>query len=111
MRSKRWGRNMNEIVRNQTSSTNTAIMIAAASAVLAAGNIFWPDPTRPAYRRFANSSYSDVTRLMRSATVSMPLSFQVQISKIYASLADGQQELGREFTAIWDANLDALYEA
>jgi len=38
-------------------------------------------------------------------------SFGQQIAEIYALLLEGQEPLGAEFEAIWDANVDSLYEA
>lgn len=100
---------MNEIGKNRTSSTNAAIMVAAAGAVLT-GPVAWPEPL-PTYNTFSNSSYSGVTHWMRLPADNKPLAFEAEISKIYAALADAQQDLGDEFAAVWDVNLDALYEA
>ena len=33
------------------------------------------------------------------------------MGSVYDSLLKGQESLGAEFEAIWDANVDALYEA
>ena len=85
-------------------------MIMTVNAALAAGNISWPDPIGSTYSRFSNSSYSSVARSLRNPTELNPISFEFEISKIYAYLAEDQQDLGAEFIAIWDANLDVLYE-
>lgn len=36
--------------------------------------------------------------------------FASEIAKIYAVLLDGQEPLGAEFEAVWEANVDQLYE-
>ena len=33
-----------------------------------------------------------------------------EIADIFADLAEGQEPLGPEFEAVWDANTDNLYE-
>ena len=38
-------------------------------------------------------------------------SFGQQVAEIYALLLEGQEPLGGEFEAIWDANVGSLYEA
>ena len=37
--------------------------------------------------------------------------FSGEIAKVYAALSEGQEPLGAEFEAVWDANVDSLYEA
>lgn len=39
------------------------------------------------------------------------LQFGEKIAAIYASLSNGQEQLGREFEAVWDANVESLYES
>ena len=34
-----------------------------------------------------------------------------EISQIFASLSEGQESLGSEFEAVWDENLDVLYQS
>ena len=34
-----------------------------------------------------------------------------EISQVFASLSEGQEPLGSEFEAVWDENLDVLYES
>lgn len=37
--------------------------------------------------------------------------FEQEIASIYATLADGQERLGREFEDVWDENIEQLYES
>lgn len=37
--------------------------------------------------------------------------FQQKIASIYADLAEKQEPLEREFAAVWDANVELLYES
>ena len=34
-----------------------------------------------------------------------------EISQVFASLSEGQEPLGPEFEAVWDENLDVLYQS
>ena len=34
-----------------------------------------------------------------------------EISQVFASLSEGQEPLGYEFEAVWDENLDVLYQS
>ena len=34
-----------------------------------------------------------------------------EISQVFASLSEGQEPLGSEFEAVWDENLDILYQS
>ena len=36
--------------------------------------------------------------------------FEAHLAEIYAALAKDQEPLGAEFEAVWDANVDDLYE-
>ena len=37
--------------------------------------------------------------------------FEQEIASIYATLANGQEKLGREFEDVWDENIEQLYES
>jgi len=37
--------------------------------------------------------------------------FAQEIASVFASLSEGQEPLGVEFEAVWDANVDALYQS
>lgn len=37
--------------------------------------------------------------------------FEQEIASIYADLAEKQKPLEREFAAVWDANIEQLYES
>ena len=39
------------------------------------------------------------------------LDFEKELARIFVSLLEGQEPLGREFEAIWEENLDALYQS
>ncbi|GCD53080.1 hypothetical protein [Acetobacter pasteurianus] len=38
-------------------------------------------------------------------------SFEQEIQDIFISLCDGQEALGKEYEAAWNANIDSLYES
>ena len=37
--------------------------------------------------------------------------FAREIASVFATLSEGQEPLGPEFEAVWDANVDVLYES
>lgn len=59
------------------------------------------DEGRPTY-----SSY----RSLGEGSVSSD-DFGREIASIYAMLSESQEPLGADFEAVWDANVDSLYEA
>ena len=78
------------------------------SAALTAGNAVWPHPLPPIVVPIhTTTSY---TSLIFTPVASVD-AFVSQIAEIYAALSEGQEPLGPEFEAIWDANVAYLYES
>lgn len=73
----------------------------------------WGDVDHSPYElEHAESTYSFVSNEVKNASQLDEVSFFAkEISKIYVNLANGQEPLGEEFEAVWNANLDVLYEA
>lgn len=85
--------------------------IAGLNAALAVCNASWPadDPiyvttqSIPTYSSFESSLGEP-----RDATLH---DFAQEIASIFAFLSEGQEPLGADFEAVWDRNLDLLYQS
>lgn len=85
--------------------------VMGISAAMAAGAITWPGRDEPPYvlvRSPSTVSFVDAPR--RPAPV-QAFNFSREIAQIYADLSAGQEPLGAEFEAAWDAIAPSLYEA
>ena len=95
-----------------TPSTGAVTKVLAVSAALAAGHVPWPAREAVSYQiERSASSYSPVIISIKTAPLTADESFSKEIASIYAKLAADQEALGSEFEAIWDANVDTLYES
>ncbi|MBL4595955.1 MAG: hypothetical protein JKX99_05195 [Robiginitomaculum sp.] len=85
----------------------------AVFSLIAANPVSWPEPEGTVYEVPENSpSYSSVTEQARLSTTSLVQNdFVREMSAVYAALSDGQEPLGAEFEAVWDQNIDTLYES
>lgn len=103
---------MNDIVHFQTiTATTTTVVDDAVSAL--ADQAPWPTQESN-YKVSQNTpSYSNyIGNLISDYALSVPLQiFASQIGMIYSALSDGQEPLGSEFEAVWDAHLHELYES
>lgn len=95
---------------NETTSyrnpTNT--FMVGITAAMAAVSPAWPAPAGTLYETsHSRPSYSSLSFVSNVSTQN----FGQQVAEIYALLLEGQEPLGGEFEAIWDANVDSLYEA
>lgn len=99
---------MNQIVKSSPLPMNFAAI--GLSAALAAGTANWPVRDTPAYvtpRDGSTFSYFDKSLKFGSTAQD----FADSVARVYASLLQGQEPLGAEFEAIWDANVADLYES
>jgi hypothetical protein len=103
---------MNSLIENNTPSPTVGILaIVSMSATLVAVNVNWPAPARPAYEMLDNySSHPLAGHQHGLPALGEQINFAQEISEIYAALSEGQEPLGAEFEAIWDENVDSLYE-
>lgn len=95
---------MNEI---QYRAATATAAIVGLNAALAIGQATWPAP-EPLYVTDQNSptfSFFDVSLNTTDQD------FAKEIASVFAELSKGQEPLGAEFEAVWDDNLDALYES
>jgi hypothetical protein len=104
---------MNEIVQHHTSRSAAGTLVIALNAAMATGQVAWIVRDAPVYFvSQTTTSYSpfviESLILTQQPNVSV---FAREIAKVYAALSDGQEPLGAEFEAVWDANVDSLYEA
>lgn len=84
----------------------------ASLAVPTVGHaVEWPTLDIPAYViDSANGTFGPNTASLRTQATEGN-DFGAQMAEIYAMLSEGQVPLGEAFEAIWDANIDSLYEA
>lgn len=100
---------MNETVQYQTTLGTFAVV--GLTAAIAAG-VTWPIYETPAF--FAEHSRPTYSFFEESLTLAEPSTaqdFGREIVAVYASLSEGQEPLGAEFEAVWDANVADLYES
>jgi len=104
---------MNEIVHHRTSQSAAGPLVFELSAAMATDHVAWPVPDTPIYIvPRTSASYSPfVKQSLIVAPQADSNRFAKEIAGVYASLSEGQEPLGAEFEAIWDANVDSLYEA
>ncbi len=112
--SKRWNQNMNDIIESQkhlVTAGTLAIFSVAAAVVI--GPINWPDSETPVYNvPQISSSYSSFVDTSLSFAPNLSLSsFEQEVVEIFENLSENQELLGVEFEAVWDSNVDSLYEA
>jgi hypothetical protein len=89
-------------------NTPSTLMIGITAAAISAANTAWPAYPGASYETFhSRPSYSS----LRFEPYVVRESFGQQVAEIYALLLERQEPLGGEFEAIWDANVDSLYEA
>lgn len=100
---------MNELVQYRTTPSTFAVVgLAAAMAAGAA----WPAYETPAFvTEHSGSTYSFFEESLTLDEPSTAQGFGREIAAVYASLSEGQEPLGAEFEAVWDANVANLYEA
>ena len=82
------------------------------AAAIATGHATWPDHETPAY--VTAHSLRTLGFFENSLTFGKPSAtqdFGQEIAAVYASLSGGQEPLGAEFEAVWDANVAQLYES
>lgn len=106
---------MNEIVQHRTSQSAAGTLVCALTAAMAAGAgaVAWPVRDTPIYVvPQTSASYSPFVGQSLILTPQPNSSvFAREIAKVYAALSEGQEPLGAEFEAVWDANVDSLYES
>lgn len=59
----------------------------------------------------SSSTFGPTTAKLSFANAGAEADFGVRLAAIYASLCEGQEPLGEEFEAVWDAHAEGLYEA
>ena len=101
---------MNENFQFSGLSATTAIL--AVASLMNPDHVTWPDHVEPAYftthdRPTSSTSDNSLGLWQPSATVN----FGQVIATIYATLLDNQVSLGAEFEAVWDDNVNQLYES
>lgn len=93
----------------QVQRSNAAALNAAALIAIAALN--WPvyeraysvDQSVPTHPGPANNYTIAASPKVQS--------FANQLATIFASISEGQEPLGPEFEAVWDQNLETLYQS
>lgn len=100
---------MNEIIRPYR--VTATIAIAGLNAALALNNAAWPagDPIYVTTR--STSTYSFFQKSVADPRAHTLHDFAKDIASIFAVLSEGQEPLGAEFEAVWDANVDSLYQS
>jgi hypothetical protein len=91
--------------------------VAATSAIpgfdaaVAMRNAIWPTHERIYSTSQNTPTFSFFEKSLGITVATTADDFTREISSIFASLCEGQEPLGAEFEAVWDANLDDLYQS
>ena len=105
---------MNNIVQytNNPAAYGTLAAVGVAAA-MAAGQPVWPIPETPVYVvPELTGSYSPfIDQALTLPQPSATDNFVKEIADIYSALAESQEPLGSEFEAVWDSNVESLYES
>lgn len=101
---------LNEPVQYETLSTS----IVATLVAMASGERLWFTSgfVTPSYLLPPSiSTFSPFEGTLVFPEVSDVQKFEQKIASVYADLAAKQEPLEREFAAVWDANVEQLYES
>lgn len=91
--------------------TATAV-IMGLNAALALSGSYDRQVVEPAYvTSHTIPTFSFFESSVSAVPESAPRGFAQEISSVFAELVEGQEPLGPEFEAVWDANVDELYLA
>lgn len=105
---------MNNLIENRNVVGSVgSFAVVGLTAAMASGHVCWPVSNKPIYtaeRAIASYSAFTVETLKIQPTSAIP-NFAQEISAFYSELTRGQSPLGAEFEAVWDANVDRLYES
>lgn len=104
----KWGQSMNQIVKSRPMPMNFA-MIGLSAAIVSATTT---RPLRdiPAYVTVRDgSTFSYFEKSLKFGSTAQD--FTDGVASVYASLLQGQEPLGAEFEAVWDAHVADLYES
>lgn len=71
----------------------------------------WATPKEPTYYVEHDEKTYSFFVAPRESEIFSAEEFGKEIAFIYSLLCEGQEPLGAEFEAVWDANIDSLYEA
>ncbi len=97
--------------RMQYRTTSSTIAVVGVAAAMAMGTS-WPTPETQAFVTDHNGpTFSFFEASLTLDELSTAQDFGREIATVYASLSDGQEPLGAEFEAVWDANVADLYES
>lgn len=100
---------MNEIFLPHT--TTATASVSPLNAAINVGNSAWP-AYKSVYSTNQSSSTFSFFETSRAAEPKMDRhDFAQEIARVFASLSEGQEPLGSEFEAVWDENLDVLYQS
>ena len=95
---------MNEI---QYRAATATAAIVGLNAALAVGQATWPAPEPLYVTEHSSPSFSFFEVSLNTTNQD----FAKEVASVFAELSKGQKPLGAEFEAVWDDNLDALYES
>ena len=82
--------------------------VVGFNAALAAGAAAWPTNEQT---YFVNEAVPTISFFQGSVAEVTDEEFAREIASVFTTLSDGQEPLGTEFEAVWDANVDKLYQS
>jgi hypothetical protein len=105
----KWGLSMNEVVLPRTITATAAVV--GLNAALAVGNAVWPAHEPIYVTTQSNPTFSFFEAALAVTPKTSSHDFAQEVAGIFASLSEGQEPLGAEFEAVWDENVDELYQS
>lgn len=90
-----------------------ATFVVGLAAVMTNGEPEWPTQDNTGSYSVAQSASTFSERNLAPTRQSDPQEddFKLEMASVFASIADNQEPLGKEFEDIWDNNAESLYEA
>lgn len=108
---------MNRILQHHATRTTAGpipIVMTLNPVMANVQDVAWPVQDDPVYvvRHQPTASYSTYGYGLFNFVTPRSISrdFAREIAGLYADLLEGQEPLGADFEAVWDANVDVLYE-
>ena len=104
----KWVLPMNKINPSYAQMAITSVFLSGALAVRDAE---WPVHKSTYSTNQSSPTFSSFKASCAAEPKMTAHDFAQEISQVFASLSEDQEPLGSEFEAVWDENLDVLYQS
>lgn len=87
------------------------VAVVGLNAAIAVGNAAWPVHEPVYVTKQNNPTFSFFEASLAGEAKTSWHDFAQDIAAVFASLSEGQEPLGADFEAVWDENMDTLYQS